>query len=307
MKAMTTSPTSPTIAVLGLGAMGTALASTLDQAGCSVIGWNRTLRTLTELGLDHSRMTIAEDPRDAVAGADMVVVCLRDHDVSRAVIDLCAGPLRGRLVVNVSTGTPAETAESARRASALGIRYVSAAVMVPTMLVGTEHSVVLYAGSADDLGELQPLLTALGGVNDLVGEDHAVPAVLDLAMLDVYFAGMHAFLHSAVVASAHGIDPLRYLPYAEGIVDTLKATLPDLASAVQGRTYDRGEARLDMCLAFLEKIVATSAEVGVDPGPSATVRDASRHAMKQVPGTTDWDVVAEAFLRQREAGRVAAS
>jgi hypothetical protein len=110
---------------------------------------------------------------------------------------------------------------------------------------------------------------------------------------------MYAFLHSAALASAHGIEVQRYLPYAEGIVDTLRGSLAGLATSVETRSYAGGEARLDMCLAFLERIVATSSEVGIQPGIAAAVRDASAEAIERWPGDTDWDVVAERFLGHR--------
>lgn len=73
-------------------------------------------------------------------------------------------------------------------------------------------------------------------------------------------------------------------------------SLADLTGAVVRRRYDGGQARLDMCLAFLERIVQTSREAGIDPAAAALVRDASARAMARWPGGTDWDVVAEDLL-----------
>ena len=292
MASMPTISNSDHVAVLGLGPMGSAIARSLAAAGAPVRAWNRSPRSLDDLGA-AGRVEILESTTEAVAGARLVVVCVRDHRASRAVIEAAAPSIGDAVVVNASTGTPADALASAEHASALGLRYVTAAVMVPTPMVGTDQCFVLYAGAADDIGEAVALQEALGGIVDVVGDDHAVPPALDLAMLDVYFAGMYAFLHSAALAAAHGIEPARYLPYAEGIVDTLRGTLPDLTTAIERRTYDGGEARLDMCLSFLEHIAATSTEVGLEPGLAAMVRDASARAMTRWPGDTDWDVVAE--------------
>lgn len=197
--------------------------------------------------------------------------------------------------MNVSTGTPADARESSRRANEAGVRYVTGAVMVPTSMVGTEHCEVLYAGAEADVRELAPLMAAMGGRSDVVGTDQVVPPALDLAMLDVYFAGMYAYLHAAALAHRHGIDLRRFRPYAEGIVETLRGSLPELTAALERRTYDGGAARLDMCLAFLDKIVAASEEVGLDAGLVRHVRDASARALERWPASIDWDVVAEDF------------
>ena len=291
MVSMTDTNPTTTISVLGLGAMGAAIAGALATDGRRVRAWNRTPKTLPD-----GRIDVVDSPDSALEGANLVVVCVRDHVASRAVVERIAPHLQGQVVVNLSTGTPTEATESAEHAAGLGVRYVTGAVMVPTPLVATEHCVVLYAGAPAHLEQVEPLFAAMRGTSDVVGHDHAVPPALDLAMLDIYFAGMYAHLHATALAAAHGIEPQRFLPYAQGIVGTLGASLPDLTTSVEQRRYDAGQARLDMCLSFLEHIVASSREAGIDPGLAESVRAASARAFTgQSPGT-DWDVVAEDFL-----------
>lgn len=289
--------------------MGAAIARALASSGHRVVAWNRTERSLLDHGLADVRgIDLAASPAAAVSRAHVVVICVRDHAASGELVRQIAPAVGDAVVVDVSTGTPAEAVASAADAARLGVRYVTGAVMVPTSMVGTEQCLTLYAGAPDDIRDARPIMEALGGVGDVVGHDHAVPPALDLAMLDVYFAGMYAFLHSAALAEAHGVDPARYLPYAEGIVDTLRGTLPELTVAIQQRTYDSGEARLDMCLSFLEHIVATSRESGLRPGIAALVRDETAASLQRHPAGTDWDVVAEglrvrADRRERPGGR----
>lgn len=285
-----TNATTPT-SVLGLGAMGMAIAEALAADGRRVRAWNRTPKALPD-----GRMDVVDSPAAAVEGAELVVVCVRDHAASRAVLEQIAPHVEGRVVVNLSTGTPTEAVESAEHAASLGLRYVTGAVMVPTPLVATEHCLVLYAGDPADLEQVEPLFAAMRGASDVVGEDHAVPPALDLAMLDIYFAGIYAHLHATALAAAHGIDPQRFLPYAQGIVGTLGASLAVLTTSVEKRQYDAGQARLDMCLSFLEHIVTSSREAGIDPGLAEPVRAASARALTSRSPDTDWDVVAEDFL-----------
>jgi 3-hydroxyisobutyrate dehydrogenase-like beta-hydroxyacid dehydrogenase len=287
------------IAILGLGPMGAAIARSLTAAGQRVAAWNRSSRDLDDIGGDPALLHLAASPEAAIVDARLVVVCVRDHAASRELVERIGPGIGHTVLVNLSTGTPDEAAESAARATAGGVRYVTGAVMVPTSMVGSDECTVLYAGRPSDLSEVEPLMAAMGGTSDIVGDDHGVPPALDLAMLDVYFAGLYAFLHSAALAGTHGIDPQRYLPYAENIVDTLRGSLPALGDAIERRSYDSGDARLDMCLAFLEHIVAASTEAGIDPGIAGLVRDASARAMSRWPASTDWDVVAEELLGAR--------
>ncbi|UYN84457.1 MAG: NAD(P)-dependent oxidoreductase [Microcella sp.] len=286
-----------TIAVLGLGPMGAAIAAAADTRGYRVVAWNRRPKTLGDIGFEHdTAVTLASTPRDAASDADLVVVCVRNHDASRLLLDQIAPESRGRIVVNVSTGTPGEAADSASHAAQLGVRYVTGAIMVPTPMVGTDDCFVIYAGASEDLAEASYFFDVMNGTSDVVGDDHAVPPALDLAMLDIYFSGMYAHLHATALARAHGIEASRFLPYAQGIADTLRGSLPDLTTAMERRRYDAGEASLEMCLSFLEHIVESSRDAGIDPGIAELVRTASARAMQRWPGNTDWDVVAEHFL-----------
>ncbi|MCK6068295.1 MULTISPECIES: NAD(P)-dependent oxidoreductase [Microbacterium] len=292
---MNTNGIPPVIAVLGLGPMGAAIARASAAAGHQVVAWNRTRRTAPELGLPGD-VAVADTPVEAVAAAGIVIVCVRDHAASGALLAEIAPAAGDRVVLNVSSGTPEDTVASARDAAGRGIRYVTGAVMVPTPLVGTADCAVLYAGASEDRGALAPVMAALGGTSDVLGDDHAVPAALDLAMLDLYFVGIYTHLHATALAGTFGIDPGRFLPYARSAVATVGESLADLTDAVVRRRYDSGQARLDMCLAFLDRIVQTSRDAGIDPAAAALVRDASARAMARWPGGTDWDVVAEDLL-----------
>lgn len=282
------------VAVLGLGAMGTALARALADAGHEVVVWNRSPKDLAALGLDGTRP--ASDPADAVRGVRAVIICVRDHLTSRPLVERVSGGLPPDVpVVNLSTGTSDQAVGSALAASALGVRYVTGAIMVPTPLIGTDDNLVLYAGSAPALDAAMPVLRDLGGTVDVLGEDHAVPPALDMAMLDVFFSGMFAFLHSAAMVRAHGIEPTAYLPYAAAITATLAGELDGLATAVEQGKYDRGQASLEMCLSFLDHVVATSEASGVDAALPRLVRDATRRRLDRGPGNIDWESVAEGF------------
>lgn len=82
------------ISILGLGAMGSRMATRLIDAGHDVTVWNRT-RTradaLVELGAK-----VADSPREAATGADFVLAMVRDDQASRDVwLDADAGALHG--------------------------------------------------------------------------------------------------------------------------------------------------------------------------------------------------------------------
>ena len=82
------------IAFLGLGAMGSRMASRLLQAGQQVTVWNRSSaasEALAKLGAQ-----IAPTPRAAAQSADFVITMVRDDEASRQIwLDAESGALMG--------------------------------------------------------------------------------------------------------------------------------------------------------------------------------------------------------------------
>ncbi|MER5528717.1 nuclear transport factor 2 family protein [Streptomyces sp. NPDC002677] len=158
-----------TIAVLGLGRMGDAMATRLAAQGRDVVGWTRSGRTSGTV-----RTTVA--PNDAVAKADLVLLALFDGPACRQVLDDVRDSLRAdTIVLNTSTIAPTEASTLARR---LGRRYVHAPVLgsVPAAAAGTLQ--ILAAADLDTLDRARPVLAALGTVRRV--DDAPTAAALKL-------------------------------------------------------------------------------------------------------------------------------
>jgi 3-hydroxyisobutyrate dehydrogenase-like beta-hydroxyacid dehydrogenase len=95
--------TTPTT-VLGLGAMGSTLATTLIDAGHPTTVWNRSAVKAGPLVVRGA--TAAGSTEAAVRASPLVVACLFDHASVHEVLDPIAGSLRGRSLVNLTTRTP---------------------------------------------------------------------------------------------------------------------------------------------------------------------------------------------------------
>src|SRR5665213_1325002 len=74
----------PTVALLGAGAMGAAIAERLLEKGFAVNVWNRTSGPAARLA-EHGATAYAR-PDEAVAGSDVVVTMLPTADAVREVM-----------------------------------------------------------------------------------------------------------------------------------------------------------------------------------------------------------------------------
>ena len=109
------------VTVIGAGRMGSALATALFQKGFATTVWNRTVaktEPLSRLGL-----SVARSIQESVREADIVVVSLSDYGSTRQLLrrpDIETA-LRGKIVVQLSSGTPKEAREMDSWARRCGI------------------------------------------------------------------------------------------------------------------------------------------------------------------------------------------
>jgi 3-hydroxyisobutyrate dehydrogenase-like beta-hydroxyacid dehydrogenase len=150
-----------TIAVLGLGAMGRAIAQRLLEAGHDLTVWNRTPGRDEELV--SAGATRADTPADAVRGAEVVVTMLTDPPALETVLfgpDGAASTIpQTATLIEMSTVGPTAIASAAERLSA---PVLDAPVLgsVPSAEAG--RLVILVGGDREVFDRYRELLSLLG-------------------------------------------------------------------------------------------------------------------------------------------------
>ncbi len=114
------------VTVIGAGRMGSALAAALFHKGFRTTVWNRTAsktEALSKLGL-----RVAPSIQDAIREADAVIVNINDYKSTRRLLEQpdIETALRGRIVVQLSSGTPKEAGETDSWPTAAECRILTA-------------------------------------------------------------------------------------------------------------------------------------------------------------------------------------
>src|SRR5262249_2266604 len=102
--------------VIGVGAIGSALARALLAAGHRVTIWNRTgikCEPLAQFGAK-----VASSVAAAVAESPTIISSVLDYAVTDALLHPEQESLRGRLLIQLSTGTPQQARDTAAWAGA---------------------------------------------------------------------------------------------------------------------------------------------------------------------------------------------
>jgi 3-hydroxyisobutyrate dehydrogenase-like beta-hydroxyacid dehydrogenase len=220
------------IGVVGVGIMGSAVAERLVSAGFSVYGFSRgdaSRRRLANVG-----GTLLVNAADVARRSDVVILCLPDGAVSRAVCleegGLAEGTTPGTVVLDTTTSSPDDAIATGRALAARGASYFDVGLSGTRADVAVGRALALVGGSLDGT----PMAT-----------EALASFCAEIIALDTLGDGMRAKL---VVNHVHGLNRLAL---AEGLVlaERMGLDLPDVvdilrASAASSRAIETWGARM---------------------------------------------------------------
>jgi 3-hydroxyisobutyrate dehydrogenase-like beta-hydroxyacid dehydrogenase len=256
------------VSVLGLGAMGSALAGALLEAGYPTTVWNRSPGRAEDLLARGARA--AATAGDAVRAGGVVVVCLLDHASVHQVLDPLADELTGRTLVNVTTTSPAESRELADWAARAGIAYLDGGVMAVPSMIGRPGASILYSGSAEAFEQCEPLLDHWG-TSTYFGADAGLASLYDLALLSGMYVMFAGFLHGAAMVAPAGVTAREFAGLAAPWLTAMTGAFEGFATVVDGGDYTV-PGQQSLLFSDLGGILAASADQGVGTEAVAMVQ-----------------------------------
>ncbi|MFD5690462.1 NAD(P)-dependent oxidoreductase [Streptomyces rubiginosohelvolus] len=290
-------PASTPVTVLGLGDMGRSLARAFLAAGHPTTVWNRSPGKGEDVvALGAVRAASAEE---AVRASGLVVVCLVDYDASDAVLEPLAGAMEGRVLVNLTSDTPARSRQTAAWAAKHSLAYLDGAIMVPVDVVGSADALVFHSGDRAAYAAHEDTLKALGEPATYLGEDHGLAAAYDMAMLDFFYGAMGGLVHAFALARAEGIEPASLAPYLTTITGILPPIVEYTAAEAGSGAYPANGANLGMMAASVDHILHTAKDRGLDVAQLAGLKSLTDRAIAQGRGPGSWSSLVEVIAAER--------
>ena len=160
------------VAFIGMGTMGVGMARNILKAGHDVIVHNRTRHKEESLAAEGAQR--AASPREASAGAEIIVVCVSDTpDVEEIILGdegVIHGAARGSIVVDNSTISPGATRRVADRLADKGVSMLDAPVSGGSEGAQNGTLSIMVGGEAAVFEKALPILKAMGKTITHVGE-----------------------------------------------------------------------------------------------------------------------------------------
>ncbi|TLW94575.1 NAD(P)-dependent oxidoreductase [Saccharomonospora piscinae] len=253
----------PPVSVLGLGTMGTALATALLGAGHPVTVWNRTQTKADPVVAGGAAR--AADAAEAVRAGEIVLTCLLDHTSVHDVLDAHTGALAGRVLVNVTNTTPEESAELAAWTAGHGIDFLDGGIMAVPPQIGTHEAFVLYSGSRRALDTARTALAALGDVRYL-GTDPGMAALQDMALLSAMYGMYGGILHAFALVRTGGVSAREFAPVLARWLGGAGGLAVPTAEQIDAADYARDvTSNVTMQAAAYDGLCDLARARGVDP------------------------------------------
>lgn len=258
------------VTVIGLGAMGTAIAARLLDTGHPTAVWNRTAHRAESL---IARGATGGTLSEAVASGDVLIVTLLRYDSVTEVLRPVLDSLAGKTVVNLTSGTPGEARAMAAWLGEHGVRYVDGGIMAIPQMIGLPGASILYSGDEDAYTLVLPVLSELAAAEFFTG-DPGRASLVDLALLAGMYGMFGGMAQATAMAERAGLSPTVFAPRLAGWLQAMAGAAPGHAEAAESRDYTTDTQSVDFNLGALEAIMAAARDEGVGDAFLAPVRDA---------------------------------
>ncbi|MDA3630265.1 NAD(P)-dependent oxidoreductase [Saccharopolyspora sp. WRP15-2] len=251
-----------TVAVLGTGIMGAAMARNIIRAGHTVHVWNRTRAKAEPLAADGAH--VADTPAGAVHDADVVVTMLHDGAAALEVMRQAAAR-PGTAWIQSTTSSIGDVGEMAELAREQQLLFFDSPVLGTRQPAEDGQLVVLAAGPAEGRPAVAPVFDAVGSRTVWTGEDGAAASSTRLKLVanSWVLAVTNAAGEALALAKGLGVDP-------QGFFDIISGGALDM-----GYLHAKGAAILEDRLtppSFAVTTAAKDAELIVQAGREHGVR-----------------------------------
>jgi 3-hydroxyisobutyrate dehydrogenase-like beta-hydroxyacid dehydrogenase len=239
----TMSAKTASVSVIGTGRMGSALARAFLKGGHQTWVWNRTRSRCEPLAALGAR--VASTVEEAAGASDIAIVNVLDYPAGDRLLrtDAVTRALRGKLLVELASGTPDQARERAAWAAEHDIRYLDGAIMATPDLIGGPAAAILYAGPRDVFDAHRSALVALGGSALHVGTDAGHAAALDIALLAIMQGTLFGALVGIAVCEAEKLPLEAYMRSAADFTALVGGWALDVMKRARERDFG-GETAL---------------------------------------------------------------
>jgi 3-hydroxyisobutyrate dehydrogenase-like beta-hydroxyacid dehydrogenase len=196
-----------TISYLGLGTMGSGMASNLLKAGYKLTVWNRSAEKCEPFARKGAR--VADTPADAVRDTELVMYCFSDEEAVEEVVFGPRGILSGinedQIAIDMSTVLPETSLREQEAYAKRGVDFLDVPVFGSKQESADAKLWIMAAGKKAVFEKVKPVLEHLGQTLHYFGKNGNAAAMKLVGNLIVALE-LEALAEGLVLAQKAGLD-----------------------------------------------------------------------------------------------------
>lgn len=252
-----------TITVIGLGEMGAALVRTYLREGHKVTVWNRSAAKAAPL--QQAGAVLAESVTAAIATGDIIIFCVTDYKISRTILETpgATAALKGKVFVQLSSGTPKEARDFDAWATAEGITYIDGAIMAMPDQVGRPDTVFFMSGNKDAYTQSEPTLRVVAAGLQYMGEDPGAASTWDMGFLSVLFGAIGGYFHATKLFESEGLPPTALGNMILQLAPALGEMLKHQGDIIEAGDYHQRHSSLNLCAGAMDLFIEQAKDANI--------------------------------------------
>lgn len=252
------------VTFIGLGQMGAALVPPFIDAGRQVTVWNRNIvkaEPLVALGAVAQASFV-----EALKASELIIVCLSDYASSDALFlqDDIAALLKGKTLVQFTTGNARQAVAGSRWAAEIGLNYLDGAIMDYPTKIGRSDCMLLVSGPESVWRSCEAEMLLLGGRMTYVGENPGASNVLDGTLLTLYYGNAFALMQSAAMLQAEKLDIKDFATALHAFKPVIESVWARTLDAIDRQDYSGNEASIHVHSQGVQSLVDRASSAGVE-------------------------------------------
>jgi 3-hydroxyisobutyrate dehydrogenase-like beta-hydroxyacid dehydrogenase len=196
-----------TISYLGLGTMGSGMASNLLKAGYELTVWNRSAEKCKPFARKGAR--VADTPADAARDVDLVIYMLSNDQAVEEVVfganGILSGIKEGQIAIDMSTVLLASSLREQEAYAKRGVDFLDAPVFGSKKESAEAKLWIMAAGNKAIFEKVRPVLEKLGQTVHYFGKNGNATAMKLVGNLIVALE-LEALSEGLVLAQKAGLD-----------------------------------------------------------------------------------------------------
>ncbi|MFA3918550.1 NAD(P)-dependent oxidoreductase [Ruegeria hyattellae] len=243
------------ISIIGLGAMGSALARAQLKAGRSITVWNRTSEKATPLV--SAGATSAATVSEAISASPVTITCVKSHPQTKELLTAASKVLPEKTIIELSTGGAKDAEDLAQLIENAGGQWMVGIINAYPHMIGDDETVLSVVGTAEQWAAHGSIIKAMGGSSVHVGDEAGMLAALFAGLFTVRQGFMWGMIYGALAAKQAGIPLKTFSDLVPISMGMMKPYYDYFAATAPNATYDDPPATMRTYAAALEDVLAS--------------------------------------------------